>query len=194
MLVGLCFWNFITCYDAAGQPVPVSRETVHPAIPGADGDLSIADRTRARLFILRWRWGGAGAALRLDRFFGDGVVHQPDPHVILMFILGWSLAVLAGFVTAYFPDMQHLAEVGLQILFYATPIIYPADTIKGKLGWMISSTRWPHLWTAAVSAYYMASSPSCRVIAGRADQHGRHCRRRRRSPSCGSRRRSSSSL
>ena len=59
------------------------------------------------------------------------------PTFILMFILGWSLAVLSGFVTAYFPDMQHLAEVGLQILFYATPIIYPADTIKGNLGRMI---------------------------------------------------------
>src|SRR5205823_6730792 len=59
------------------------------------------------------------------------------PTFVLMFIMGWSLAVLSGFVTAYFPDMQHLAEVGLQILFYATPIIYPANAIEGKLGWMI---------------------------------------------------------
>ena len=56
------------------------------------------------------------------------------PTVLMIFVVGWSLAVLAGFVTAYFPDMQHLAEVGLQILFYATPIVYPADRIGGNLG------------------------------------------------------------
>ncbi len=30
--------------------------------------------------------------------------------------------------------MQHLAEVSLQILFYATPIIYPTDMLRKKVG------------------------------------------------------------
>jgi ABC-2 type transport system permease protein len=43
---------------------------------------------------------------------------------VLLFLLGWSLAVLSGFANVYFRDTQHLCEVGFQILFYATPIVW----------------------------------------------------------------------
>ncbi len=59
------------------------------------------------------------------------------PTLVLLFILGWSLAVLAGFANVYFQDTQHLTEVGFQILFYATPIIYQRDQLeKNGLGWL----------------------------------------------------------
>jgi lipopolysaccharide transport system permease protein len=46
------------------------------------------------------------------------------PAILLLFLLGWSLAVLTGSFNVMFQDTQHLAEVGFQILFYATPIMY----------------------------------------------------------------------
>jgi lipopolysaccharide transport system permease protein len=59
------------------------------------------------------------------------------PTVILLFLLGWSLGVLAGFANVYFQDTQHLCEVGFQILFYATPIIYDRSGLENKnLGWV----------------------------------------------------------
>jgi ABC-type polysaccharide/polyol phosphate export permease len=59
------------------------------------------------------------------------------PAVMLLFLLGWSLAVLAGIANVYFQDTQHLCEVGFQILFYATPIIYPTRTLRANhLGWV----------------------------------------------------------
>src|SRR5207245_2440376 len=45
--------------------------------------------------------------------------------VLILFVVVWSLAVLAGFANVYFQDTQHMAEIGFQILFYMTPIIYP---------------------------------------------------------------------
>ena len=58
------------------------------------------------VLVLRFAWiGHSGTASFISLI----------PTFLLMFILGWSLAVLSGFVTAYFPDMQHLAEVGLQL-------------------------------------------------------------------------------
>jgi ABC-type polysaccharide/polyol phosphate export permease len=37
-----------------------------------------------------------------------------------------------------FPDMKHLLDIGLQLVFYATPIIYPADAMQGKgLSWLM---------------------------------------------------------
>jgi ABC-type polysaccharide/polyol phosphate export permease len=68
----------------------------------------------------------------------NGGFPRPDaffsliPSVLLLFMLGWSLAVLTGSFNVMFQDTQHLAEVGFQILFYATPIMYRLSDITGK--------------------------------------------------------------
>jgi lipopolysaccharide transport system permease protein len=60
------------------------------------------------------------------------------PTMALLLLLGWSLAVCLGVVNVLFQDTQHLVEVGLQMLFYLTPIMYPADMLrKRNLGWFI---------------------------------------------------------
>jgi lipopolysaccharide transport system permease protein len=52
------------------------------------------------------------------------------PNVLLLFFLGWSLAVLAGFANVHFHDTQHLGEIFFQILFYATPIMWPDELVN----------------------------------------------------------------
>jgi lipopolysaccharide transport system permease protein len=60
------------------------------------------------------------------------------PGIALLFLFGWALAVLAGFANVYFEDTQHLCEIGFQILFYATPIMYPETLLSGRgLGWVV---------------------------------------------------------
>jgi ABC-type polysaccharide/polyol phosphate export permease len=60
------------------------------------------------------------------------------PAIGLLLILGWSLALLAGFATVFFQDTQHLSEVGFQLLFYATPIIYSEETLaENHMGWLL---------------------------------------------------------
>jgi ABC-type polysaccharide/polyol phosphate export permease len=57
------------------------------------------------------------------------------PTLLLLFVFAWSLALIAGFANVYFQDTQHLADVGFQILFYLTPIIYPLESLgTGRLG------------------------------------------------------------
>lgn len=56
------------------------------------------------------------------------------PTLVLLFLFAWSLALIAGFANVYFQDTQHLTDVGFQILFYATPIIYPIEILgNGRL-------------------------------------------------------------
>lgn len=60
------------------------------------------------------------------------------PTLCLLFIFCWSLAVLAGFSNVFFQDTQHLCEVGFQILFYMTPIMYPKSMlVKHGLTWLL---------------------------------------------------------
>jgi lipopolysaccharide transport system permease protein len=51
------------------------------------------------------------------------------PTLLLLFLFGWSLAVLGGTFNVYFNDTQHLAEVLFQIFFYLTPIIYRLEDL-----------------------------------------------------------------
>src|SRR5262249_9617847 len=61
------------------------------------------------------------------------------PALGLLFALVWSTAVLAGFANVMFQDTQHLMEIGFQILFYATPIMYYPDLLaKSKIGWVLN--------------------------------------------------------
>ena len=49
------------------------------------------------------------------------------PTLLLLFLVGWSLAVCMGVANVVFQDSQHLIDVVMQILFYVTPIIYKTD-------------------------------------------------------------------
>jgi ABC-type polysaccharide/polyol phosphate export permease len=56
----------------------------------------------------------------------------------LLFVFAWSLSVLAAFATVHFHDTQHLVEVGYQMMFFLTPIIYPAQLLKErKMDWLV---------------------------------------------------------
>jgi ABC-type polysaccharide/polyol phosphate export permease len=60
------------------------------------------------------------------------------PAIVLIFLFAWSLAVLAGFANVFFQDTQHLAEVGFQLLFYTTPIIYMERVLQqNHIGWLL---------------------------------------------------------
>jgi ABC-type polysaccharide/polyol phosphate export permease len=60
------------------------------------------------------------------------------PTLLLIFVFAWSLAVCTGTLNVLFHDTQHLLEIGLQIMFYVTPIIYkPEILINKNLGWAV---------------------------------------------------------
>jgi lipopolysaccharide transport system permease protein len=57
--------------------------------------------------------------------------------IAILLVFGWSMAVVAGYVNTIFRDIQHLTDIVFQILFYMTPIMYPADVlVQGKLVWL----------------------------------------------------------
>ncbi len=61
------------------------------------------------------------------------------PGVVLFFLGGWAVAILAGLVNTVFRDTQHLLQVVFQILFYLTPIIYPVRFFAdSSVGWVVS--------------------------------------------------------
>jgi lipopolysaccharide transport system permease protein len=138
LLIGICYWNFITNTTLQGCQSLLQGEKYIRQYP-----LPIAIYPLRAVLASSFHFTITLAVVLIFSVAVNGLkilggLPALVPTLLMMLVLGWSLAVLAGFANAYFPDTQHLSEVGLQILFYATPIIYPAEMLKSKgLGWFV---------------------------------------------------------
>ena len=54
------------------------------------------------------------------------------PAIALLFLLGWALSIVTGVLYTHFPDTTNFLEIGLQILFYITPIMYKPESVLGR--------------------------------------------------------------
>ena len=138
LLSGLTLWGFITASVTQGCDCFYSGENyirqfpapmaIYPlrTVLGAAFHFSVA-----MCVVIALTWGFRG--------FGNvPVLISLVPSFLLLLVFGWSLAVLSGSVSVIFPDMKHLLDIGMQIVFYATPIMYPADAMKDKgLTWLM---------------------------------------------------------
>jgi ABC-type polysaccharide/polyol phosphate export permease len=138
LMVGLACWNFVlnvtlfgcACFYLAEPyirqyPAPLAIYPLRTALGGAFHFL-------VALFLgmlLSWALNGIHNPLALLSLV---------PALLLLVGFGWSLSVLAGLATVHFPDTKHLSEVGFQMIFYVTPIIYPPSMVAGKLGYVMS--------------------------------------------------------
>jgi ABC-type polysaccharide/polyol phosphate export permease len=60
------------------------------------------------------------------------------PSLVLLFAFVWAVAILGAFANVFFQDTQHICEIGFQILFYLTPILYKPETLDAhRLGWLL---------------------------------------------------------
>lgn len=140
LLTGLTVWNFISAVMNQGcqcffQAEPYIRQHRAPlAIYPLRTALSAGYHFLVGLavvIVFVWCTRGFGNLPALA-----GLV----PALLLMFIVGWSLAVCMGAFNVLFHDTQHLLEIALQILFYVTPIIYKPDMLVDRhLGWFLAA-------------------------------------------------------
>lgn len=50
----------------------------------------------------------------------------------LLFGLCWSLATIFGFLNVFYPDVQHLSTIVMQLLFYLSPIFCPPELLINR--------------------------------------------------------------
>ncbi len=57
--------------------------------------------------------------------------------VLIMGFMGLGLGMLISAMTTKYRDLQYLVQFGVQLLMYATPVIYPISAIPEKYRWII---------------------------------------------------------
>lgn len=137
LLAGLGCWQFLCAIIVDGAKCFVQGEVYirqHPA-PLAIYPLRVTLGAMVHLML------AIGIALGLKGYAG-GFESLPAllsllPSLVILFLFGWAMATLMGLANAFFRDVQPGAEVSLQILFYATPVLYPGRVLRDyRLEWI----------------------------------------------------------
>ncbi|HUY35233.1 MAG TPA: ABC transporter permease [Pirellulales bacterium] len=151
LLSGLTLWNFLQASITQGCDCFYTAETyirqyptplaIHPlrTVLGAAFHFSLS---MCVVLVLTWCFQGFGNL---------PVLYSLVPSLILLFVLGWSLAILTGLAGVFFPDMKHLLEIVLQIVYYISPIMYKAEMLSSGdrgLGWLAEYN--PVTWLMAL--------------------------------------------
>jgi lipopolysaccharide transport system permease protein len=131
-LTGLAVWDFIKHSAVQGSLTFPRNE---PYIRQSPIPLAV--------YTLRTSLGTAvhfGIALAVA-VVAIGVLHPSDhltslyalwavvPAALLLLLFCWAVSTLCAVANVYFHDTQHLAEVGLSIGFFLTPIIYAKERL-----------------------------------------------------------------
>ena len=59
--------------------------------------------------------------------------------MLMMAGLGLGFGIIISSLTTKYRDLRFLVQFGVQLLMYATPVIYPASTIPARFQWVIQA-------------------------------------------------------
>ena len=81
--------------------------------------------------------------------------------LLVLFTSGVALTVSAA--TAYFRDVKHLVDVGLQVMFWTTPIVYDLTDVPERLRLAVLLAPMSPFVTAMHDMFYRQAWPSLTV-------------------------------
>jgi ABC-type polysaccharide/polyol phosphate export permease len=139
LMVGLSFWSFVCHVVLQGSQSFVQGQQYlrQNPLPAASLPLTTALTGGFHLVI------ALGVVVLFNwctRGFGNlAVLPALLPALVLLFIFGWTLAILSGLCSVYFPDTIQLTDVALRMAFFLTPVLYPAHVVRVPgMGWLVT--------------------------------------------------------
>lgn len=84
---------------------------------------------------------------------------------LVQFLLVLAISFIVSSITVYFRDLQHLIGVALQLLFYATPIVYNTATIAGTgFEWVLAINPMTYIINAYRDIFYHQVMPDIKSL------------------------------
>ena len=84
--------------------------------------------------------------------------------LLIQYILCLGLSLIVSSVTVFFRDLQHFIGVILQLLFYATPIVYSMDAVPANFRWLLRLNPMSYLIDGYRSIFYSKTMPDFRGL------------------------------
>lgn len=78
----------------------------------------------------------------------------------IQYIVSIGVSLIVSSVTVYFRDLQHILGIIMQLLFYATPIVYSMDSVPSNFKWLVKINPMSYLIEAYRAIFYNKTRPS----------------------------------
>ena len=78
----------------------------------------------------------------------------------IQYIVSIGIALIFSSLTVYFRDLLHLLGVFMQLLFYATPIVYSISDVPASISWLLKLNPMTYLIDGYRSIFYNATIPN----------------------------------
>ena len=79
--------------------------------------------------------------------------------LIVQYFLLIGISFIVSSVTVYFRDLQHFIGIALQLLFYATPIVYAPDSIPQNFQWILQYNPMTYIINGYRDIFYYQRMP-----------------------------------
>lgn len=79
--------------------------------------------------------------------------------LLIQYILLIGISLFVSSITVYFRDLQHFIGVALQLLFYATPIVYATNIIPVSYQWILRLNPMTFIIDGYRSIFYYQQQP-----------------------------------
>lgn len=84
--------------------------------------------------------------------------------VLVQYVLLMGISLIVSSVTVYFRDLQHFIGVILQLLFYATPIVYSMETIPENFRWILKLNPMTYIIQGFRDIFYNRQMPDLKML------------------------------
>ena len=84
--------------------------------------------------------------------------------LLIQYILCLGLSLIVSSVTVFFRDLQHFIGVILQLLFYATPIVYSIQTIPEQYRWILKVNPMTYIIEGYRDIFYNQCMPDMKML------------------------------
>ena len=79
--------------------------------------------------------------------------------LLIQYFLLIGISFIVSSVTVYFRDLQHFISIVLQLLFYATPIVYAPDSIPVNFQWILQYNPMTYIINGYRDIFYYQQMP-----------------------------------
>ncbi len=83
---------------------------------------------------------------------------------VAQYLLLLAISFIVSSICVYIRDLQHFIGVFLQLLFYATPIVYAPDSIPENFKWILNLNPMTYIINAYRDIFYNQTMPDVKAI------------------------------
>lgn len=84
--------------------------------------------------------------------------------LVIQIILQLAISLILSSVTVYFRDLEHFVQIGLMLMFYATPIVYDASTIPEKFSFIMKLNPMAPIISGYRDIFYNQKLPNLKLL------------------------------